>query len=209
MSVTPGLQEGIYYAHGDHPGNSFVILFVRARHPVDILKLRRTLSNLWKMYEKLKKVLVADMKVGSKDRYRRTLTVLFGYGPKCFEIDGVARTKPKGLSNEWLFLPPGIGGAPVLPDTGLKYATSITSNEPAEDHLIIQLIGDTQLATYRAAVETWKFFRKTEFDGSLAPMFMRHFYTGFNRPDGRSLARIPRWCIQRTVLREVKCNSDQ
>jgi Dyp-type peroxidase family len=186
MSVTPGLQEGIYYAHRDHPGNSFVILFVRARHPVYILKLRRTLSDLWKMYGKLKKGLVEDMKIEGKDRYRRTLTVLFGYGPKFFEIDGVARARPKDLSREWLFLNPGIGGAPVLPDTGLRYATSITNNEAADDHLAIQLIGDTQLATYRAAVETWKFFRKTEFDESLAPMIMRHFYTGFNRPDGRS-----------------------
>lgn len=186
MSVTPGLQEGIYYAHGDHPGNSFVVLFVRARHPVDLLKLRRTLSDLWKMYENLKKVLVADMKIGGKDRYRRTLTVLFGYGPKFFEIDGVTRTRPRGLSKEWLFLPPGLGGTPVLPAIGLKYATSVMNNEVAEDHIAIQFIGDTQLATYRAAIETWKFFRKTEYDESYAPMIMRQFYTGFNRPDGRS-----------------------
>jgi deferrochelatase/peroxidase EfeB len=68
----------------------------------------------------------------------------------------------------------------------LNYAENLTSNEIAEDHLIIQFIGDTQLATNRAVVETWKFLKKAESNRTFAPLILRLFYTGFNRPDGRS-----------------------
>jgi deferrochelatase/peroxidase EfeB len=186
LSAAPGLQEGIYYAHKDRPGNSFAVVFLRAVQPVDVLKLRRSLSNIWKRYQNLKEVLVADLKVDGKDSYHRTLTVLFGYGPRFFELNEIAREKPKYLNKEWLFLTPGAGRAPIIPDTGLKYADDMGSNEVADDHLIIQFIGDTQLATHRAVVETWKFLKEIENDELCAPLVMRSFYTGFNRPDGRS-----------------------
>ena len=180
-----GLQEGIYHAPKDFPRNSFAVVFLRAIEPADTLKLRQTLANLWNMYKSLKKELVIDLNIDGRDGYRRTLTVLIGYGPRFFEMNGMIRTKPKYLNKEWLFLPPGITVSPVLPETGLKYAEGVTSNEVADDHIIIQFIGDTQLATHRAIVETWKFLKRTEDDNSSVLMTMRTFYTGFNRPDGR------------------------
>jgi deferrochelatase/peroxidase EfeB len=137
------------------------------------------------MYQNLKKVLVADLKAENASHHR-TLTVLFGYGPRFFELDGLGKAKPKYLQGQWLFLPPDVGGGPILPETGLRYAEDTTHNEVADDHLIVQFIGDTQLATHRAVVETWKFLKQKETDELSAPLNMRAFYTGFNRPDGRS-----------------------
>jgi deferrochelatase/peroxidase EfeB len=186
LSTPSGLQEGIYYDHTDYPRNSFSIVFLRTREPFDSLKIRKTLSRLWKWYSNLKEVLVSDLDIKGKDPYHGTLTVLFGYGPKFFEISGMNRIRPSYLNDEWLFLTPNPWITPVLPDVGLKYADNVASNEVANDHVIIQFIGDTQLATNRAVVETWKCLRKIEMEGSSAPMVMRSFYTGFNRPDERS-----------------------
>jgi deferrochelatase/peroxidase EfeB len=179
------LQEGIYYFRGDYPRSSYSVVFLRARPPFDSLKIRQTFINLWQVHTNLKKILVSDLNLRGKDAYHRTLTVLYGYGPKFFEI-GIPKKKPRYLNDEWLFLTPTLGGSPVLPESGLRYADEVTTNDVANDHIIIQFIGETQLATHRAVVETWKFIRKTEVDESMAPMVMRTFYTGFNRPDGRS-----------------------
>ena len=85
-----------------------------------------------------------------------------------------------------LFQEPRLGGDPLLPGVGLRYAEDINCNAITNVHFVFQFIGDTQLATNRPIVETWKLLRKIEMDGSSASMIMRSFFTGFNRPDGRS-----------------------
>ena len=92
---------------------------------------------------------------------------------------------------------------------GLKYSDEITSNNVAGAHFVFQFIGDTQLATNRPVVETWKLLRKIEMDGSSAPMGMRSFFTGFNRPDGRRLAWVPRWGVEHKELRKAEEDPDR
>jgi deferrochelatase/peroxidase EfeB len=178
------LQRGIYYSHSDNPRNSFSILFLRAREPYDSSKIRATLILLWKMYSKLQKGILPDLS-SKKNNHHGNLSVLLGYGPSFFEMDGLKKRKPSYLKEEWLFQEVKLGGEPILPGVGLRYADEITSNDIAKAHFIFQFIGDTQLATTRPIVETWKLLRRIDSDGSSASMVMRSFFTGFNRPDSR------------------------
>lgn len=136
------------------------------------------------MYSQLQKGIVPNLGT-AKNPHRGNLSVLVGYGPKFFEIEGLKKRKPSYLNEEWLFQEPKLGGDPILPGVGLKYSEDVMSNDANKDHFIVQFIGDTQLATNRPIVETWKLLRKIDMDGSSAPLVMRSFFTGFNRPDGR------------------------
>lgn len=183
--MTTNLQQGIFYSPGSRPGNSFAVVFLRATEIYEPIRIRQTLSNLWEMYLKLQKGFVSDLEIKAKNPYHGNLSVLIGYGPKIFEINGMKKPKPSYLTDQWLFRQPRTGGGAILADVGLKYADDITSNDVANDHVIIQFIGDSQIVTHRAVVETWKVLRKAETDPLAVPMTMRSFYTGFNRPDNR------------------------
>jgi deferrochelatase/peroxidase EfeB len=179
------LQQGIYHSPTSQPSNSFAVVLLRAIDSSEPGRIRHTLANLWKMYLNLKKGFVADLSMKTKNPHHGNLSILVGYGPKIFEINGVKRARPSYLTSQWLFRQPTVGGGPILEGIGLKYANDIISNEISNDHVIIQFIGDNQLVTHRAVVETWKALRRIEIDASAAPMIMRSFYTGFNRPDRR------------------------
>jgi deferrochelatase/peroxidase EfeB len=181
-----GLQNGVYYSHSDYPRNSFSVIFLDPRPPHLPGRIRETLLKLWKMYTELQKGVIRDTNTSIKSAHHGNLSVLLGYGPSFFEIEGLRRKKPLHLKKEWLFEDFRSGGDPILPGVGLKYSDEITSNNVAGAHFVFQFIGDTQLATNRPVVETWKLLRKIETDGFSAPMAMRSFFTGFNRPDGRS-----------------------
>ncbi len=180
------LQQGIYYSEGNEPGNSFAVVFLRSTDQHHPAKIRNTLSALWNTYLKLQEGIIDGLNFDGNHLYSGNLSVLIGFGPKTFEIDGIKRTKPSYLAGQWLFREPTVGGGPILGDTGLKYADDVARNEIANDHFIIQFIGDSQLSTHRAVVETWKTLRKLERDTACAPVVMRSFHTGFSRPDKRS-----------------------
>jgi Dyp-type peroxidase family len=177
------LQEGIYHYPNDEPKSSFCALFLRIREHSTPDSIRNTLARLWEMYGVLKRTMVSDLTSLGKDTDLGVFSVLFGYGPSVFEIEGLKRSKPENLQERWLFLPSSPVGCPILPDVGLKYGDNVTANEVAKDDVIIQLIGNTQFATHRALVETLKLLNGI--DGAGGSLNMRFFYTGFNRPDGR------------------------
>jgi Dyp-type peroxidase family len=181
-----GLQDGIYYSHSNYPRNSFSVVFLDARPPHKPGRIRETLLKLWKMYGELQRGVIRYLDTSIKSPHHGNLSVLLGYGPSFFEISGLRREKPSHLRKGWLFQDFKSGGDPILPGVGLKYDNEIKSNDTARAHFTFQFIGDTQLATNRPIVETWKLLRKIDMDGSSAPMVMRSFFTGFNRPDGRS-----------------------
>jgi Dyp-type peroxidase family len=140
---------------------------------------------LWRMYIKLQKGIVPDIDIPKKNPHHGNLSVLMGYGPKFFEIVGLKKKKPLFLNEKWLFQESKQGGDPILPGVGLKYADNIPSDDVGKADFIFQFIGDTQLATNRPIVETWKLLRKIDKDAFQSPIVMRSFFTGFNRPDGR------------------------
>lgn len=177
------LQQGIYYSHSTSPRNSFSVIFLSFRSPYDVTGIRKTLLRLWNMYQKLQKGLIPELGINIKNPHHGDLSILIGYGPGFFELNNLKRKKPAQLSDASIFQPVKQGD-PILPKVGLKYSET-SFNEEASDHVVIQFIGETQMATHSAIVETWKLLRKVEMDGASAPASMRSFYTGYNRPDGR------------------------
>jgi Dyp-type peroxidase family len=137
------------------------------------------------MYKKVQHGVVPDLDTAIKNPHRGNLSVLMGYGPRLFEIVELNKKKPAQLNDEFLFQNVKSGGEPILPGVGLRYANDISSNDIAQAHFVFQFIGDTQLATNRPIVETWKLLRKIDMEASSASMVMKSFFVGFNRPDGR------------------------
>lgn len=188
VSILPtvrNLQQGVYFSSSDYPRRSFSIAFLRGRAPLDPARMKETLLNLWETYTDLQKRCSLQSEPNGRVSSNANPSVLFGYGPKFFEVPGLKKAKPLDFCDKWLFQHPTIGADPVIPDSGLRYASDVKSNSLIDDHVAIQFIGDTQMATHMAIVDTWKVLKKAENNGSPAPFVMTSFYTGFNRPDGR------------------------
>jgi Dyp-type peroxidase family len=179
------LQEGIYHAPGQRPGAFFTILFLRAAPACTATQVGQALDQLWQVYQGLREGKVRDLPghpVPSGD-----LTVLVGYGPKAFQIDGTGRGLPTDLGVEYRFRSPlPTGGGPLLLGSGLRYGDDVRANMATEE-IAIQLIAETQLAVSRAVVETWRTLAAlTTPQTDAAPLMLTSFYSGFQRDDGRS-----------------------
>lgn len=189
------LQEGIYYAGGTRPGRFFSIMFLKIQDGFSARDVGNTLYHLWQMYQDLKTGIVWDLpghpvekpKEG-QEPLTRTLTVLIGYGPQCFnQQDGAYQPRqslPKALKN---FSTPE-NSEPILENAGLKYAPNVQQSHPNVQacQVMLQFIAETPLAAYRPVVETWKLLYDLNPNPEEAPLKLITFYSGFNREDRRS-----------------------
>jgi deferrochelatase/peroxidase EfeB len=183
------LQDGIYYLREPHIGNSLGVLFLRATENTNAFDIGNTLEGLWVRLKELKKGIIKELDVNPNKRSSGNLSVLFGYGPKIFLVDGIAKTKPINFDDRWMFREPNPnGGGPILNESRISYADDLNVNHALSDHIIIQFISDTEFHTSRALVETWKELRrlhkKTEPKISLR---VSAYYSGFQSVTNRSL----------------------
>jgi Dyp-type peroxidase family len=183
------LQEGIFYNRekdfqgykgldvSDQRNKTFAVLFIRFES-CTAEKVGNILKALWKRYNSLKEGISEDIP-GCKFP-NRSLSVLFGYGPKIFELSGIKKKIPKDMKG-MQFLPSEMGGEPILADAGIEFAKDTHENLGLSQHVIIQLIGTSQLAVYRSILETINYLYRLE-----EQFFTVKFYTGFQRDDRRS-----------------------
>jgi deferrochelatase/peroxidase EfeB len=158
--------------------STFALVFLRILNGSSPAQIRKSLEKLWKMYALLRTGKVNDSGIRVP---ARQLSVLFGYGPKIFNLNGVKRTIPENFKNKQ-FLPSKENGY-ILDGCGIKYSDETQDNLGLTEDIMIQIISTTQLATYRAVAETSKQLGLAENRNVLK--FSR-FYTGFRRDDGRS-----------------------
>ena len=189
------LQEGIYYRDkrqnltaksideysSSLPNKTFAILFLRVTEGRTGPEIGDSLKKLWNMYKYLQKGKVTGLPNILLPTGR--LTVLVGYGPNIFKIPNVRKGLPDDLRGRQ-FLPPGEGEYPILNGSGLKYARDIHENVGLSEHIVFQFVSNSQLATYRAVVETMKHFDSINPENRT--LYLTKFYTGFQRDDGRS-----------------------
>jgi deferrochelatase/peroxidase EfeB len=189
------LQKGIYYHREIFHTNpeilskssrsrndSFGILFLIAAEGSTADQVGESVSKLWKMYKSLEKGKVRDLPncpVPSGE-----LSVLIGYGPSTFNLPGAKKKIPNDLKGSQFLAPNNNGGA-ILYDSGINYASGDSRNLGLNEHIVIQFISNTQLATNRAIIETWKHLRDNKSQKE-EPLCITKFYTGFQRDDGRS-----------------------
>ena len=110
------------------------------------------------------------------------LSVLIGYGPGIFKIRGVKKRVPKDFEDSQFM--PAKSKKPILDGSGIRYVNGICLNLGTSEHIAIQFISKSQLASSRAVVETSENISQlNRGNGCLA---LTKFYTGFQRDDGRS-----------------------
>ncbi|HLN35442.1 MAG TPA: hypothetical protein VK250_09220 [Nitrososphaeraceae archaeon] len=176
------MQDGIYY---DKPlGNSFCMLFLKISKYVNSSDLAGDLSELWNLYEELKRGKVKNVDTHTNQSHHGNLSVLFGYGPKIFGgiVSGVKKRKPNDLMYEKGFRGPSIsGGEPIATGSGINFSKDTIKNHAVEDHIIIQFIADAEMFTNLALVETWKHINKR----GRPILNISKYYTGFKRIDQR------------------------
>ena len=190
------LQKGIYYSE-EHllvkpevilqkqkllRNDSFAILFLQVAEGFNASHVGQSLRKLWKMYESLEKGKIRDLPNHAVPTGK--LSVLIGYGPNIFKLPDVRKKLPNDLEDSQFLPPSKAGGGPILKGSGIKYANDVHENLGTGEHIVIQFISNTQLATYRAVVETWKHLHYN--DLGKEPLHFTRFYTGFQRDDGRS-----------------------
>jgi deferrochelatase/peroxidase EfeB len=184
------LQDGIYYRkhqlndsaqdNDSSRNDCFAIVFLHISDSVTSSETVEFLRGLWKVYLNLKKGVVSDLpgqRVPSGG-----LSVLLGYGPNIFAISGINRKLPRDFK-EMQFRDP-IGGEPILVGSGINYGVDAPRNLGITEHIMVQFISKSQLATYRAVVETSKYIARIS--SPKGGITFTTFFTGFQRDDSRS-----------------------
>jgi Dyp-type peroxidase family len=169
-------QRGIFYKResvvpvprgGDSSRNStFAILFLRSEPGSSAYVIKKSLEKLWKMYASLQ----TDQ-----------TSVLIGYSPRIFDLNGVRRSIPDNLNRQ--FLPPSKESRSILEGCAIKYSNQCQDNFGLSEDIVIQIISSTQLGAFNAISETSKQIDLRDEESMLK--FSR-CYTGFQRSDGRS-----------------------
>ena len=136
--------------------------------------------NLWHIYESLMKGKVSDLSDSVVPNGE--LSVLIGYGPEIFKIRGVKKRIPKDFEGSQFM--PAESKQPILDGSGIKYVNGTCLNLGTSEHIAIQFISKSQLASNRAVVETSE--NISHLDRSNRCLVLTKFYTGFQRDDGRS-----------------------
>jgi deferrochelatase/peroxidase EfeB len=153
----------------------------------DVTEVRNALKSLWQVLANLEKGIVPDLDINVRHRRTEGLSVLVGYGPKMFDILGAKKKCPTDLNYSSLNSPLETGGGEVIHNSGLRYASDITENHTKSNHIVLQIIADSEFATTRAVVEIWKeIHRQTSSNGSKNVLNLSKIYTGFQSPNKRS-----------------------
>jgi Dyp-type peroxidase family len=180
------LQRGIYYAPHQEVGNSYCSIFLRIAPNVTAEESGRIISQLWKTLKDLELGTVKDITTHSRKLKSGNLTALLGFTSRIFTLEGVRKGVPAML-NESQFSPEVRGGGPIFEGLRLYYGPWVTHNHILSDHLVIQLIADSDFYTFRALNEVCREMHRL---GKLtAPrdiLKITGFYSGFRRDDGRS-----------------------
>lgn len=167
-------QKGIFYRRrpslplrrqNDPRSNStFAILFLRSVGGASASEIGKSLENMWKMF--------ASIRTGH-------MSVTIGYGPRIFKATGVKKAIPENLNKQ--FLSPSDYNQNLLDGCGIKFSSKEQDNVGRSEDIMVQIISETQLATYNAIARTSRLFGPGE-----KTLKFSKFYTGFQRPDGRS-----------------------
>lgn len=178
------MQEGIFFREGTRPGKFFLIVFLASESSADSAQVKRCLASLWQTLVDLKAGSIADLPGYSVPSGELNVTI--GYGPLAFKLPGAQPIPPElGPVNRFLS-PRTSGGGLLLNGSGLSYESDLVKNK-ATEVATLQFIAETQLAVFRALVETWKALHDyQQVNGEQSPLYVAGHYEGFQRDDNRS-----------------------
>src|ERR1051325_11287190 len=102
------LQEGIYYKKRHKPGKSLGIIFLRVNKSYKAPHIGEKISNIWEVCRGLKKGILGDYR-DLKTTYPKLyedLTVMIGFSPGVFDLEGTHRRRPLLFSEKSIFRQP-------------------------------------------------------------------------------------------------------
>lgn len=185
------LQKGIYHLHESHIGNSFCVVFLRASEGITSGDLGMLLAKLWIKLQDLEKGILKDIDLSPKKRSSGNLSVMMGFGPTVFRLDGILKKSPQKFGTESVFSSPTgdvKGNKTLLNESKINYSREVIDNHALEDHIVVQLVADTDFYTSRALVEISKeIYRLNRLSAPRTLLRISKFYNGFHSPTGRSL----------------------
>lgn len=184
------LQEGIYYKKGHRAGKSLGIIFLRVNKSYKASQIGDRIFNIWKVCSDLKKGMLGDfrdLKITYPKLYE-DLTVMIGFSPGIFDLEGAHRKKPLLFSEESSFRHPFNGGGELISGSDLLYQQGINENPMAFDDVVIQFISESPFVTNQCVVEVWHEISQAQKDeNSEGAISISRYYDGFGRSDKRSL----------------------
>jgi|SRR5215203_2274086 len=182
------LQHGIFYNRKPFKSrhtpsrikfnDSFALIFLKITKRDSLDRVEQTLIRLWEMYK--------NLKTGCLDSLPNypfpsgDLSILISFGPNIFNIENIKKKIPRDFKDRQFL--PFRKGAPIAHDSGIPYSYDLGENVGLSEDIAIQFISRTQLAVYRAIVET----RRLLGNESNNTLILSRIYTGFQRDDGRS-----------------------
>ncbi len=179
------LQDGIYYAKGSRPGQSMSIIFLRGNRTSSILEIGETIERIWQTCTSLKEGILKDFteyQISHPKSYN-DLTILVGYGPKVFDLQGSFKKKPKLFDEGLRFAEARKGGSQVFTGSDLLYDEDISENHTIHDDIVIQFIASNSFITSQCVVEVWHELSEAKNEKNMS---MTRFYNGFRRSDDRN-----------------------
>lgn len=183
------LQDGIYYKKGSRPGESLAIIFLRTDKTSSALEIGKIVGKIWDTCNDLKKGILKDIKDTKLDypKLYNDLTMLIGYGPGIFDLNGSLKKKPKMFSNDLQFAERKKWGQSVFHGSDLVYHDDIPENDTAMDDIVIQFISNSQFVTNQGIVEIWRELSQSEKEQEYGKKLrITKFYDGFRRADNRN-----------------------
>jgi Dyp-type peroxidase family len=179
------LQDGIYYKDGQRPGNSYCVVFFDIQGNIDARAIGNELMELWGVYDDLK------TDIAKRRPYKEGVgdpndpSILIGYGSRIFSIPGILKQKPKDFSEKYYFSEVSRGNA-IVEDTSLLYRAGLIENPLSSSCVVVQFISNDETITKLAWTRTWDFLKSYLKDHDNEGLYIRKFYSGYNRPDNRS-----------------------
>lgn len=185
MMVMYELQDGIYYKEGQRPGNSYCVMFFDREGNLDARTIGNELTELWEVYDNLR------TDIANRKPYKDGVgvpmdpSILIGYGSRIFSIPGILKPKPEDFSEKYSFSEVSRGNA-IVDDTSLLYRAGLTENPIASSFVAVQFISNDETITKLSWTRTWEFLKNYLKEHDNEGLYIRKFYTGYNRPDNRS-----------------------
>jgi deferrochelatase/peroxidase EfeB len=185
--MSDNLQEGIYFRHGERPGNCWRLLMLNVADNTTPKGARAAIDKVWAMLTRLRQGIVDDLNPAQPrpdDPSPVTvpsgnLTCLIGYGARLFSSSAhplpLIRNVPRPR-----FLTAFRTVGTNTPFRSLNWAQP-EDRQHQDTDIVIQFIADTELAVNRAIVEVSKLIAEQGL-----PLRIVTFFAGFNRDDRRS-----------------------
>jgi Dyp-type peroxidase family len=180
----PDIQEGIYFRQGERAETSFCIIFLGFKGKPTADSMVTGLTQIWDVLTELQEDMGELTSYGAESN-PNNFSRLLAYGYDIFSIPGIAKQPPNNF-NKSFFTENVKPGEPLFTNSDLRYSVEIKEDPIPSSYALLQLISSNEGTTKLGWAKIWEHLRSRKKANDDEGLFIKKFYTGFNRPDNRS-----------------------